>query len=271
MRDTLVKSILGLVFLFLAVQFVIFLAYAIPFGFANRYLVLFSLSTVTFHGLLLFVLFLFRHDFIKEPSGEKLVRVNLANKITLFRVSTLPTILFVIIASKDYPMRYPLIALVAVVFFTDFLDGYVSRKGKEVTRVGKMMDSASDYTVLFVISIVYYYFHLIPVWFLVLLVARLAGQTIMVLIVLAIKKRITPKTTILGKITVAATMILYACELLRFAANLPASIYMYMEAVVGIIVVSSIVDKVILMIKDLREPAPTATEPGRINSVTTGE
>jgi cardiolipin synthase (CMP-forming) len=243
-KDALVNSILLTVAAFQLSQFALFLAYALPFGFSSRYIVPFALSSVAFHGLLLGMLFIFRNDFVKVPEGERLTSVNLANKITLFRVSTLPTLLFVILASKDYPIRYPLIALVAIVFLTDFLDGYVSRRAKEVTRVGKMMDSASDYTVLFVISIVYYYFHIIPAWFLALFAGRLAGQTFMMLAVLAVKKRITPRTSFLGKLTIASTMVLYAAELLRFVASLPAMVFTVMELIVGGIIVLSIFDKI---------------------------
>lgn len=251
--------------LFQLLQFGIFLAYALPFRFFHRYALPFAVSSVIFHGILLYVLVLFRNDFVKEPGGEKLYRVNLANLITLFRISTLPTILFIILASKDYPIRYPLIVLVAVVFFTDFLDGYVSRKIRDKTRVGRMMDSASDYTLLFVISIVYYYFHLVPLWFFAVLAARLAGQTVMVLVVLGVKKRVTARTTPMGKATVASTMVLYALELARFVTDLPPLLYTVAEIAVGAVVAVSIADKLIIMAKDLK--APPAAEPaaGRLD------
>jgi cardiolipin synthase (CMP-forming) len=269
-KDALMNSILLTVAAFQLSQIALFLAYALPFGFSSRYIVPFALSSVAFHGLLLGMLFIFRNDFVKVPEGERLTSVNLANKITLFRVSTLPTLLFVILASKDYPIRYPLIALVAIVFLTDFLDGYVSRRAKEVTRVGKMMDSASDYTVLFVISIVYYYFHIIPAWFLALFAGRLAGQTFMMLAVLAVKKRITPRTSFLGKLTIASTMVLYAAELLRFVASLPAMVFTVMELIVGGIIVLSIFDKIIMMAQDLRAPAASNGDSGRLNVTENG-
>jgi phosphatidylglycerophosphate synthase len=269
-KDALVHSILGTVAAFQLAQFALFLAYALPFGFSGRYMAPFALSSVAFHGLLLTMLYVFRNDFVKVPEGERLTKVNLANKITLFRVSTLPTLLFVILASKDYPIRYPLIALVAIVFITDFLDGYVSRRAKEVTRVGKMMDSASDYTVLFVISIVYYYFHIIPAWFLLLFAGRLAGQTFMMLTVLAVKKRITPRTSFLGKLTIASTMVLYAVELLRFVASIPALAFTVLESIVGFVIVLSIFDKIAMMLQDLRAPAAEDGGPGRLNVTENG-
>lgn len=267
LRASMIASILA----FQLLQYGIFLAYSLPFGFFARYAASFTASTLAFHALLLALLIVFRHDFVKEPGGEKLSRVNLANLVTLFRISTLPTILFIILASKDYPIRYPLIALVAVVFSTDFLDGYISRTIKEKTRVGRMMDSASDYTLLFVISIVYYYFHLVPLWFFALLAARLTGQALMMLAVLAVKKRVKIRTTFMGKATVASTMVLYALELLRFVADLPPALYRAVEYAVGAVVFASIFDKLLVMIRDLRAPAAASPAEGRLGPGTEGE
>ncbi len=268
--DSLSRSFLRMTLLYQCAQFAIFAAYAIPIGFLASYVVPFAAVSVGFHGIVLTMLCLFKGDFVIVPGDRALERVNAANAITLFRVSTLPTILFVILASKDYPVRYSLVALVAIVFATDFLDGYVSRRNKETTRVGKMMDSASDYSLLFVMSIVFYYFHTIPAWFFGLLVLRLAGQVAMVVVVLAVKKRITPKTTILGKATVASTMILFAFELLRFVADIPPAWYSTLEYAVGAIIVASIVDKALLMSRDLGAPTRPSSGRGRLNTDSNG-
>jgi phosphatidylglycerophosphate synthase len=267
----LIRSFIATLSLYLVIQFGIFSAYALSFGFFKTYALPFLVVSVAFHGLIMAMLVVFRGDFVIEPSGQKLDHVNKANAITLFRVSTLPTILYIIIASKDYPIRFQLVALVAIIFATDFLDGYVSRKEKQVTRVGRMMDSASDYALLFVITFVFYYFHIIPAWFLWLLVARLVGQGLMVLAVLTVKKRVTPRTSFLGKATVASTMVLYAIELLRYLADLPRWLFGGLEYAVGVIITVSIVDKILIMINDLKAPGPTADTSGRLNSTMDGD
>ncbi|GAB1458068.1 hypothetical protein MASR2M48_33760 [Spirochaetota bacterium] len=270
-NGSLTDSFIRILLVYLAIQFGIFCAYSIPIGFFASYALPYATVTVAFHGLLFIMLRLFKDDFVIEPSGIKLTKVNKANAITLFRVSTLPTILFVIIASKDYALRYELIALVAVIFATDFLDGYVSRKDKETTRVGKMMDSASDYALLFVISLVFYYFHIIPTWFLVLLLIRLVGQGLMVLFLIIVNKRITPRTSFMGKATVASTMVLYAFELLRFVADISPKVYTGLEYIVGAILVASILDKVLIMKRDLGSPMKVSSGSGRLKSNIDGE
>ncbi len=269
--DTLTRSFIAVLASYQLAQFAVFSAYALPLGFFGAFALPFALSSMGFHLLTFALLVVFRNDFVIEPAGRRLERVNLANGITLFRVSTLPTVLFVILASRDYPVRFSLVALVAIVFATDFLDGFVSRRYNETTRVGRMMDSASDYALLFVISLVFYYFRIIPAWFLCLLVGRLAGQTLMVLAVLAVKKRVTPRTSFLGKATVASTMALYAFELLRFVADLPPAAYSTLETVVGGIVAVSILDKLRIMLQDLRAAPTAAPGPGRLIPTSDGE
>jgi len=269
--DSLSRSFILILLLYQGIQFGIFTAYSLPIGFFSSYALPFTLVSLAFHCLIFIILYLFRGDFVVEPSGRRLERINMANAITLFRVSTLPTILYVILASKDYAIRFELVALVAIVFATDFLDGYVSRKYKEATRAGRMLDSASDYSLLFVISIVFYYFHIIPFWFLGLLVIRLTGQFAMIGVVLAVKKRVTPKTSFLGKATIASTMVLYAFELLRFVADIPPVAYDTLELIVGTIVALSLVDKILIMRRDLMAPAQESSGPGRLNSIADGE
>jgi len=269
--DSLTRSFIVILIAYQLIQCGIFIGYSVPLGFFASYALVFSISSIGFHVLVYSMLILFKGDFTLEPSGIRLDRINRANMITLFRLSTLPTIFFIVLASKDYPMRYELIALVAIIFATDFLDGYVSRRDKETTRVGKMMDSASDYLLLFVISIVFYYFHIIPAWFMILFIFRLAAQVAMILTVLAVKKRLTPRTSFAGKAAVASTMILYAFELLRFVLDIHPAVYTVLEYIAGGIVILSVIDKVMLMKSDLRSPSLGSKQDGRLNSVVHGE
>lgn len=263
-QKSLIRSMFVSIGVLQLVQTAIFAAYALAFGFFRRYAPWFAIGSVGFHAVILTMLFLFRNDFVRDPSGERLWRINPANLVTLFRISTLPTILIIILASKDYPIRYPLVALVAAVFATDFLDGWISRATGDKTRVGKMMDSASDYTLLFVISIAYYYFRLVPLWFFAALSVRLVSQAVMLLVVLAVKKRVTPRTSFLGKATVACTMVLYALELLRFVTDLPKAVYSYAEWAVGAVVLVSIADKLIIMARDLKTQPKANPVEGRL-------
>jgi CDP-diacylglycerol--glycerol-3-phosphate 3-phosphatidyltransferase len=199
-----------------------------------------------FHVILLVMLLLFQDDFFIEATGQKLDRVNLANIITMSRVSTMPTLLVLVIAAKEYHIRIPLLILVALIFLTDFFDGRISRKSNQVTRLGRMLDSASDYTLLVVLSIIFRYYSIIPEWFFVLVLCRLGIQAVLMAILAIIKQHIEPTSTVMGKVTVASIMVLYTLEIINFALQAPASIvFRIAEWIVAIIMVLGIFDKIV--------------------------
>ncbi len=170
----------------------------------------------------------------------------------MFRLTSMPTILFLVLATKEYNIRLPLLCLVVVVFATDFVDGYISRKAGEVTKVGKMMDSASDYSLLIVLSVVFYYFDLVPPWFFLIVAARLALQIILVFVLIFVNKKVEPKTTFFGKAAIASIMVLYAIEVLRLIFNIGRlPLFVVLEYIVVAIVAISMVDKVLAFLREL--------------------
>jgi cardiolipin synthase len=259
--DRLGRSILATMGTYTALQSLIFVAFAAsaapssasqPQSFLLHYGLLFVLVAIPFYTLLLIMLFIFKNDFVKEPSGQALTRVNLANVVTLFRVTSMPTLLTLVLAAKEYRIRLPLLGLVVLVFATDFIDGYISRKAGEVTKVGKMLDSASDYALLIVLTIVFYYFKLVPPWFFLLVTARLGLQVTFVFILIFVNKKIEPKTTIMGKVAVAAIMVLYALEVIRLIFGIGRIGFVsVLELVTAAIVLASMIDKVAAFAREL--------------------
>jgi phosphatidylglycerophosphate synthase len=158
----------------------------------------------------------------------------------------MPTLLVLVMAAKEYKIRIPLLVLVALIFLTDFFDGRISRRNNQVTRVGKMMDSASDYTLLVVLSVIFQYYLLIPAWFFVLVLVRLGIQALFMAILVIVKKRIEPNSTFMGKLTVASIMVLYTLEIIQLAVNAPSLlVFRIAEWVVAIIIVIGIFDKIV--------------------------
>ena len=257
MADRLTRSIVANVAAYFALQIALFLAFSIPAGFLGAYGPAFFALSAAFHLVILALLLMFKGDFVKESTGERLERVNLANTITLFRVSTLPTLLFLVLAARDYRIRIPLLALVVAVFASDFADGYISRSGREITKVGRMLDSSSDYSLLIVLTIVFRYFGLIPAWLFVLVIARLAFQVLLMGILILVKRRIEAKTTFLGKAAVASIMTLYAIEVSRLILGLGGSAaFAALEWAVGAVVAVSVADKAVAFSRSIREPGP---------------
>jgi cardiolipin synthase (CMP-forming) len=259
--DRLGKSIIGNVLGYYLLQlgiFALFAAFAPSSNsaggtslFATHGLQFIIVVTV-YHAFLVAMLLLFKDAFQKVPSGERLEKVNLANIITLFRLTSMPTLLFLVLAARDYSIRFPLLGLVVLVFATDFFDGYISRKAGEVTKVGKMMDSTSDYVLLIVLTIVFYYFSLVPPWFFLLVTARLGLQVAFVFILIFINRKIEPKTTFMGKAAVASIMVLYAVEVLRLIFGIGRVEFVaVLEWATAAIVLVSMVDKVVAFTREL--------------------
>jgi len=238
-------------------QCALFCAFAQPGGFLDAYWWRFFGASVGFHLFLYLLLNCFLDDFRKEATGEKLAKINLANRITLIRVSTMPTLLFLVVAAKTYRIRYPLLALVVAIFVTDFLDGYVSRKANEVTKAGRMMDSASDYCLIVVLTLVFRYYRLIPIWFLALVLVRLGIQVVLMGTLIVVKRKVEPKTTPMGKVAVASIMVAYSFEVLGLiTGTFPAAAKTGIEWLSAAIVAVSIGDKIKSFISSLNEAEP---------------
>ncbi|MHB9094224.1 MAG: CDP-diacylglycerol--glycerol-3-phosphate 3-phosphatidyltransferase [Eubacteriales bacterium] len=69
--------------------------------------------------------------------------MNLANRITLVRIVLVP-VLLLILSIKINHGEYLAAAVFILAASTDGLDGYLARKRKEVTRLGKFMDPLAD-------------------------------------------------------------------------------------------------------------------------------
>lgn len=237
----------------LVFQFVLFGIFCAFFNITFKYFILFATSSSLFHVFVLILLMRFLPDFIIIETGVKLEKVNLANRITLARLSTLPTILFLLVASESYPVTIPVFILIAAIFLTDFVDGYISRATHQVTKIGKILDSVSDYSLLFFLAIALFYLKLIPSWFFIIVVVRLVIQSILVSILIIVRQNFDIKSTILGKAAVASIMGVFGFALLRLLINAKPSIWwVSIENIGGFIIFISIFDKIYFFIQKLR-------------------
>ena len=71
--------------------------------------------------------------------------MNLPNKITLTRIFMIPVFVAIFFLDGILPYNYAIAAVVfALAAFTDFIDGYIARKHKLVTNLGKFLDPIAD-------------------------------------------------------------------------------------------------------------------------------
>lgn len=167
------------------------------------------------HLVLLTFLYYRRADFFLVHSGTPLRRMNIPNLLTLTRISSTPTILYLLILSADNDVVPFMIVFTVAVFLTDLFDGRISRQRGEITKIGQYLDSMSDYALLGAVSIGFLYHNLISDWFFAVFAGRFGLQGLGMGLLLLARGSVDPRSTWSGKISVAAVMILLALTLLE--------------------------------------------------------
>ncbi len=204
-----------------------------------------GLSTIlfyTFFSILLHIalyIFLigFSNEFYNVSTESALSKINTANRITLLRISALPTISFLLGNREIVEIRTILPVMLILVFLTDSFDGQIARRRKQITRIGQMLDSISDYSLLAVLSIVFFANNIVPRWFFYIIFFRLFLQALGMLVFILLKKPLPLSSTWGGKITIATTMVLYVLEVVRlFLPGTVAPVFIGLEYLSGAII-----------------------------------
>jgi phosphatidylglycerophosphate synthase len=220
---------------------------------------LFMCITGTYHAALTAVLLFRKADFRVEGADAPLERVNLSNSLTIGRLSSIPSITYLIVKAANYSILTVILPFVCLVFITDFVDGIVARRRNQITYVGRYLDSSSDYLMLIAVSIMLFSYALIPLWFFLLIMGRLILFALGMGILALRAGEANPVSTLLGKMSVFALMVLYAMEIARFfevpwiGDTKVVTIAMYATA---LIVSVSVVDKAIFLFRMFTSTPP---------------
>ena len=74
-----------------------------------------------------------------------LKKMNLPNKLTMLRIALVPLfVLFMAIPIESQWPKYVALGIYIVASITDFLDGYIARSRKLITKFGKIADPLAD-------------------------------------------------------------------------------------------------------------------------------
>lgn len=143
--------------------------------------------------------------------------MNLANKITLFRVFLVPV--FMIILYLDIPYNMEIAgAVFTFASLTDALDGHIARSRNMITSFGKFVDPLADKVLVSAALIALVELGKVPAWIVVFIIAR--EFTITGFRTIAVAEGITIAASSLGKIKTITQLI--AITLLLFN-NFPFS------------------------------------------------
>lgn len=96
---------------------------------------------------------------------------NVPNLLTLFRILLVP-LLVVALLTKFEGKEYVALGVFLVAAATDVLDGYLARRQRKITRLGKLLDPAADKILMSAAFISLVELEVAPAWMVVLIVAR---------------------------------------------------------------------------------------------------
>ncbi|SHE31753.1 CDP-diacylglycerol--glycerol-3-phosphate 3-phosphatidyltransferase [Tissierella praeacuta DSM 18095] len=144
--------------------------------------------------------------------------MNLANKITIFRVFLVPIFMFVLYSTLPYN-TYFAAAIFIIASLTDTLDGYVARSRNMITNFGKFVDPLADKVLVSAALISLVELGKVPGWVVVLIIAR--EFTITGFRIIAASEGINIAASSLGKIKTITQLVAIIALLLN---NFPFSL-----------------------------------------------
>jgi CDP-diacylglycerol---glycerol-3-phosphate 3-phosphatidyltransferase len=102
---------------------------------------------------------------------EKRRIINLPNTISLLRIGVIP-ILFFLLLSPGPLMSLVIAALFIIAALTDLLDGYIARRYRIVTTMGKFLDPIADKLIVNTAMIMLIPIDRIPAWIVAIIIIR---------------------------------------------------------------------------------------------------
>ncbi|RLE19041.1 MAG: CDP-diacylglycerol--glycerol-3-phosphate 3-phosphatidyltransferase [Acidobacteria bacterium] len=97
--------------------------------------------------------------------------MNIATYLTLFRIFLVP-ILVVVMLTRFEGKVWLGVGIFWLASITDFFDGYIARKRREVTSLGKLLDPVADKLLVSAAFISLVEMRLAPAWMVVIIVGR---------------------------------------------------------------------------------------------------
>lgn len=244
---SLVWSIAATVLAFFLGETAVFFVLVRLYRLSTGFFLFFLAAEAAFHLAVALLLIGKRAFFYNLQTGLPERGVNLSNKITLFRITMLPFLLF-LIAAQNHGVGPALVIATALTFVSDFFDGRLARAKNMETYMGKLLDSASDYLLLGTTTAAFFLLARLKTWLFAVIIGRLCVNALGMTILSLVRKKLSPQTTFLGKVTIAAIMILLVIESLALFMGAPFWLG-YVEAAAGIMVGLSVFDKAVYFVK----------------------
>ena len=98
--------------------------------------------------------------------------MNLPNALTVARIFLVPIVVAVLLTGEMRMRVFLGAGLFLAAALTDLLDGYLARRRKQVTTLGRLLDPIADKLLVSSVLITLTYYRLVPLWVTIILVAR---------------------------------------------------------------------------------------------------
>ncbi|MBL7055755.1 CDP-diacylglycerol--glycerol-3-phosphate 3-phosphatidyltransferase [Candidatus Woesearchaeota archaeon] len=132
------------------------------------------------------------------------------NQITYIRILLIPVLAAFML--MDFPNSNYVAAFVFIILsLSDALDGYLARKHKQITSIGKILDPIADK--LLIVTALILLIPKIPMWMVVVILAR--ELIITCVRFMFLKKKVVP-ASILGKLKTVTQMVAIVAVILGF-------------------------------------------------------
>jgi CDP-diacylglycerol--glycerol-3-phosphate 3-phosphatidyltransferase len=98
--------------------------------------------------------------------------MNLPNAITIARIFLVPFVVVVLLTTRFSHWEFWGVTLFMVAALTDLLDGYIARRRKQVTTLGRLLDPIADKLLISSALISLVQLQLAPAWMVVIIIGR---------------------------------------------------------------------------------------------------
>lgn len=148
--------------------------------------------------------------------------MNFANKISVFRILTVPFFIASLIyysPEREY-LRFVALAIFIVAVISDAVDGYIARKAKQISEAGMVLDPLGDKLLLMGAFIALSPMSKLPLnfplWVTLIVISRDAIILLGAVVVYMVKQNIDIHPTVWGKLTTTFQMLAVIAVLLQF-------------------------------------------------------
>ena len=170
---------------------------------------------------------------------------NLPNTLTISRIFFVPLLVVVLLTNFDgrnilgVPTELVGAAIFAVASITDWVDGYLARRRKQITMLGQVIDPLADKLLICAALLSLVHMNLVLTWMAALIIGR--EITVTTLRSVAFARGVSIPASPMGKTKMVAEVVAILALILAHGADgLRAPLYWIGQAALGVVVVTAL-------------------------------